>query len=69
MIAGIHEDEWDDRTVAEHANVIVAAPELLAACEAVLAATGTIETEAAYRQVEAAIAKASVPPAETAPAP
>lgn len=33
MIAGIHEDEWDDQTVNEHANLIAAAPELLAACE------------------------------------
>jgi hypothetical protein len=36
MIAGIHEDEWDDRTIAEHARLIAAAPELLWACKAAL---------------------------------
>ncbi len=33
MIGGIHEDEWDDETVSEHARLIAAAPDLLAACE------------------------------------
>lgn len=33
MIAVIHEDEWDEHIVSEHARLIAAAPDLLAACQ------------------------------------
>lgn len=62
MIGGIHEDEWNDQEIIEHANLFASAPDLLAALEGMVKLLDTYRgnwTESPPRHAAtAAIAKA-----------